>query len=312
MSIILQILLRLSDKFTLSLILLLFWSTSAHAITCEGLLSDYKVPQGFNQEIYDISLHQFRLFTDRMITHNPDSEFSIYDKQHVLSLVSAASLRLEDMDKAEAFSERLPSRYRPLFLKMAALMATALSGDLDEIIKFLKTLVEEERYQEWLNAIADLHRSIRNLPTDVQLPYKLKVTDSIKEYFNEIGFNLNQVYDEDSDTLSYPQIHGPLDWQSVQSLTSHFIKRTKKDGMDLESERDLVREANRFLEVSKPNQIVFYRNDGTLVKYDSVTSEMAIVSNDNKIITYYFIKYRPPEELAAYMKYVFREPPKRS
>ena len=218
---------------------------------------------------------------------------------------------LENLGEVRTISLALPERLQDLFVKMATTMASARAGDLDHVIAFMKGLIAEERYQDWLNMITDFHQALKKLPSEIEQPFKLVLSDSISEYFRELGFDLAQVYDEGTDQLAYPRFYEALEWKTAHSLTTHFKKRTQKDGMDLRTEADLVAAANSFLRGSEPNQIVFYRSDGTLVKYDSSTSELAIVSPEQTIITYYFVKYRPAEELAAYMKYVFREPPQR-
>jgi hypothetical protein len=284
----------------------------AHSNNCQWIFSPYKVPPGFEQEVYDKTMLIYSTtaqpFMD--VQHaKPNSITTPLEKIHLVALIMSASKEL--IDNPSLLSQHLPERQRDTFEKLAALFVSARHGNMNEIVGFLEQLLRDHRYEVWFEFVAKLHQSMQKMPYPAPIAYEeIRISESIKDFYMKTGLSIQP----DPKVNSYARFTQPLPWFSKHSLTKHFEKRTKKDGYPMQHEQELVDAANKFILSSRPDQITFLRNDGTYAVYDLATKELAIVSGDNRIITYYILsnRYQRPEDLAAYMKYVFTEPPSRN
>ncbi len=98
-----------------------------------------------------------------------------------------------------------------------------------------------------------------------------------------------------------------LEWVSAKSLRKHFNKRVKNNELDIASEEELLLTANAFLRSQGPAQVLYQRTDGLIFKYDSWTKELALVSAEGKIITYYTLldEYRQTDSTNDYLGRTF-------
>jgi hypothetical protein len=284
----------------------------AHGNNCQSIFSPYKVPPGFEQEVYDKTMLIYsttaRPFTE--VQHaKPNSITTPLEKIHLVALIMSASKEL--IDNPSLLSQHLPERHRDTFEKLAALFISARHGNMNEIVGFLEQLLRDHKYEVWFEFVAKLHQSMQRMPYPPPIASEeIRISESIKDFYMKTGLSIQP----DPKIDSYSRFTRPLPWSSKQSLTKHFIKRTQKDGYPMQHEQELMDAANNFILSSRQDQITFLRNDGTFALYDLSTKELAIVSANHRIITYYILseRYKKPEDLAAYMKYVFTEPPSRN
>ncbi len=213
----------------------------------------------------------------------------------VLSFIVALDVKLENLHRLDEWSRFLPGEFRDLFQKMAVTLANARVGELHEIVKFLEQLLVNQEYARWLDLVAELHFAHRTGGVDGKaFPSEIVVSDSVRSFYKKVGLAI----EADPNQYSYPFFDQPLLWRNQSSLKQHFKKRVGKDGLKMNHQSELLAAANDFLMSRRDQQISFVRHDGVVVKYDSATKELAIVSAENRIITYYFVnnKYRSAEE----------------
>lgn len=291
---------------------LFYLSPLVYGNSCKAIFTPYAVPPGFNQGIYDQTMLIYDNLSVSELTHiNPASSLSQAEKSHLVSLVMSASRLLEKNDNINQILQLLPERQRDTFEKIVTLFLSAKQGTLTEINDFLEQLLQSGKYEAWFEFVAKLHQEIPKMSSIPPVGLEtIQISESIRDFYAFTGF----VIHSDPSQNSYVRFTQPLPWFSNQSLTKHFIKRTQRDGYPMLQEKELLDAANKFILSSRPGQIVFLRSDGTYVVYDPTTKELAVVSGDNRIITYYILspRYNRPEDLAAYMKYVFMDPPPRN
>ncbi len=282
--------------------------------SCNDILSPYKVPPGFQQDVYEKALSAYQKIAKPFETArftNPNSVTTPAEKIHLYALITAADLGTDDMAPLTKWSQHLPERQRETFEKLAQLSIRAKKGNLNEVSGFLEKLLEDGKYAVWFEFVTKFHLGMQNVESEPVSEFgQIPVSDSIKSFLSKSGITVSQ----HSASHTYLRFSQPLMWSTPQSLTKHFIKRTQKDGYPFLTEQDLLNAANNFLLSRRADQMTFLRPDGTYAVYDLSTKELAIVSADNKIITYYILstRYQHPDDLATYMKYVFTEPPARN
>ncbi len=283
----------------------------AYSNSCKSIFSPYKVPRGFQQNIYDQAMWIFQTSAIPFVESkhaNPESATTPSEKVHLVALIMAGNLNLESINYLSEWSQHLPIRQRETFEKLATLHAYAMRGNVDEMYGYLEQLLRDKKYELWFEFVAKLHQSMQSVPYPATPGLSgVPITQSIKNFFENTGLVINA----DAKKVSYASFTQPIPWFSSESLTRHFDKRTRKDGYPMLQEQELLDAANNFILNSRSEQITFLRNDGTYAIFDPATKELAIVSGDNRIITYYILseRYKKPKDLAAYMKYVFTEPP---
>ena len=284
----------------------------AHGNSCKSIFTPYVVPPGFDQEIYDQVMLAYDSLSVTELRHtNPSSPTTPLEKTHLVSLAMSAKKLSANKDEINQMSQHLPERQRDTFEKVFILFISAKQGNLNEITDFLEQLLRDRKYEVWFEFVAKLHQSTPQMSSIPKVGLEeLQISQSIRDFYASTGFTISSNPKENA----YVRFTQPLPWFSKRSLTKHFDKRTKKDGYPMQHEQELLDAANNFILSARPGQMAFLRNDGTYAVYDLATKELAIVSGDHRIVTYYILsdRYRRPEDLAAYMKYVFTEPPSRN
>jgi hypothetical protein len=170
----------------------------------------------------------------------------------------------------------------PFIRNLVLFSRLAHHKDYTLLLETGERLIAEENFESWVRLVIRVQDaylkdnfSIPNShPTWVEFSRQMGLVPhaTLQELFNQSDF----------------------EWISAKSLERHFRIRVERKELDIQSEEELVQVANRFLQVQSSSHVIYQRKDGFIFKYDYVTKELALLSPDGKIITYYTVidKYR--------------------
>lgn len=223
----------------------------------------------------------------------------------LMELVLVHELDTKSIADAEKVALTIPSERRATFVKMAEMLQKARQGNVDQLVIMMDNLLQKGRYSEWLDFMANMHLMMQNHSVTYDARGFFPESSSIVNYAQRMGV---KAYDP-----NYIIYTKPLPWESESSLNRHFKKRTRKDGYAFATPENLRDAANDFILSQRRGQILFIRDGSTVVKYDINTKELAIISANNEIITYYILdpRYRSPSDMDEYISFVFLSPPGR-
>lgn len=149
-------------------------------------------------------------------------------------------------------------------------------SDLTLMSRRLDELLREGDYESWWHTLSQFQSkaSLQSRPLE----------DEVHPSWWHLERQLGLIYAPEAQEV----FNRDFEWISEKSLRKHFNKRTK-EGFPLESHEDLLNLANQFLRSKKDGQILFRQSENILIKYDPTTLEIAVLSPQGKIITYYII-----------------------
>ena len=195
-------------------------------------------------------------------------------------------LALASLDTADPFARNLA-----LFGRMIE------HKDMTLFIEKADQMVAEKDFDSWVRLVLRIQRGYL---TGDEKNFFGSLHPSWTEFSQRMGLIPHNAIED----LFYQR---DLEWVSAKSLRKHFNKRVKNNELDIASENELLMTANAFLRSQGPAQVLYQRTDGLIFKYDSWTKELALVSAEGKIITYYTLldEYRQTDSTNDYLGRTF-------
>ena len=185
----------------------------------------------------------------------------------------------------------------PFTQKLIQLAKLIENKDFTLLIETADKLVAEKDFEQWVRMVIMVQRGYIERTDD---PFYESPHPTWQDFSQRMGLMAHSKIQD----LFQQKV---FQWISAKSLRKYFNKRLKNNELDIQSEEDLLALANSFLNSQNSTQIIFQRPDGLIFKYDNFTRELALLSSDGKIITYYILNedYRITDTLDDHLARTF-------